>query len=141
MAMLGAGVASADGLTGKTYGEAAATISGWKGTPVIATVSGDQLDKDSCIVTSWHSSIFLDSSGENGRTKNYLLNLNCNNRIASPGHPGNSMMAPDAALAKKEQQAAANINKDPSYCDIDEGHARSCVQICKRTGLCEVNVE
>jgi hypothetical protein len=139
--MLGTGVASADGLTGKTYGEAAATISGWKGTPVIATVSGDQVDKDSCIVTSWHSSIFLDSSGENNRTKNYLLNLNCNNRIASPGHPGNSMMAPDAALAKKERQAAANINKDPSYCDIDEGHARSCVQICKRTGLCEVNVE
>jgi hypothetical protein len=133
----GGGVASADGLIGKTYSEAAAAISGWKGTPVIATVSGDQLEKNDCIVTSWHSSIFLDSSGENGRAKEYLLNLNCNNRVASPGHPGNSMMTPDAALAKKELQAAANINKDPSYCDKDAAHARSCDQICKRTGLCE----
>jgi hypothetical protein len=141
LTMLGGGVASADGLTGKTYDEAAATISGWNGTPIVATVSGDQLEKENCIVTSWHASIFLDSSGENTRTKNYLLNLNCNSRVASPGHPGNSSMAPDAALAKKEQQAAANINKDPSYCDKDDAHARSCVQICKRTGLCEVNAE
>jgi hypothetical protein len=137
VAMFGCGVASADALTGKTYDEAAAAISGWNGTPVIATVNGDQLEKGNCIVTSWHTSIFLDTSGDNSRAKNYLLNLNCNNRIASPGNPGNSMMTPDAALAKKEQQAAANINKDPSYCDIDEAHARSCVQICKRTGLCE----
>jgi hypothetical protein len=137
MTMFGGGVASADALTGKTYDEAVAAISSWKGTPVISTVSGDQLDKNDCIVTSWHVSIFLDASGDNSRGKNYLLNLNCNNRVASPGNPGNSMMAPDAALAKKERQAAANINKDPSYCDIDDAHARSCVQICKRTGLCE----
>jgi hypothetical protein len=135
----GGGVASADGLTGKTYTEAAAAISSWKGTPVVATVSGDQLEQSDCIVTSWHASIFLDSSGDNSRGKNYLLNLNCNNRIASPGNPGNSMMTPDAALAKKELQAARNINKDPSYCDIDAGHHRSCVQICERTGLCTVS--
>jgi hypothetical protein len=139
--MFGGGVASADALSGKTYDEAVAAISSWKGTPVIATVSGDQLETNDCIVTSFHVSIFLDASGDNNRGKNYLLNLNCNNRVASPGHPGNSMMAPDAALAKKELQAAANIKKDPSYCDIDAGHARSCAKICKRTGMCEFSLD
>ena len=85
MTMFGGGIASADALTGKTYDEAAAAISSWKGTPVIATLSGDQLDKGKCIVTSFHVSIFLNASGHNARGKNYLLSLNCNNRVASPG--------------------------------------------------------
>ena len=135
---IGYGVAAADGVTGETYSAASARISSMGGTPVIATVSGDQLGTQDCIVTSWHASIFLDSSGTNPRPQEYLVNLNCNNRIAEPGKPGNSVMTPDAALAKKERQAAANINKDPSYCDIDEAHSRSCVKICSRTGLCEV---
>src|SRR5262245_58916070 len=88
-AMFGGGVASADAFSGRTYSDAAATISGWGGTPVVGTVSGDQLVLDDCIVTSWHKSMFLNSSGVNDRRAEYILHLNCNAKLASPGHPGN----------------------------------------------------
>jgi hypothetical protein len=136
--MLGTGVASADALTGLTYDEAAAKISGWNGEPVIGTVNGDQVETDDCIVTSWQKSMFLDSSGDNSRSNEFVVHLNCNNRLASPGHPGNSLMTPEGAAAKKDQRAAANINKDPAYCEQSDEIAEWCQKLCKRTGLCEV---
>jgi hypothetical protein len=138
VAMLGSGVASADALTGKTYDEASGMISGWHGEPVIGTVSGDQLATDDCIVTSWQKSMFLNSSGDNSRSNEYVLHLNCNNRLASPGHPGNSLATPQGAAAKKDQRAAANINKNPAYCEQSDDIAQWCETVCKRTGLCEV---
>lgn len=135
---LGSGVASADGLTGKTYDEAVAYISARKGKAVVGTVSGDQLQTGDCIVTSWRKSIFLDASGENSRSNDYLLSLNCNNRVASPGNPGNSVMSPDGIAAKKDERFVKNINEDPSYCQIDDAHARNCETICNRTAGCEI---
>jgi len=136
--VFGYGVASADALTGQTYDEASATISGWHGQPVIGTVSGDQLATDNCIVTSWQKSMFLDSSGDNSRPNEYVLHLNCNNLLASPGHPGNSLMTPEGTAAKKDQKAAANISKNPAYCEQSDEIAEWCAKLCKRTGLCEV---
>lgn len=136
--ILGNGVASADALTGQTYDEASGTISGWNGQPVIGTVNGDQVATDDCVVTSWQKSMFLDSSGDNSRSNEYVLHLNCNNRLASPGHPGNSLMTPEGAAAKKDQRAATNISKDPSYCEQSDEIAEWCQKLCKRTGLCEV---
>jgi hypothetical protein len=136
--MFSSGVASADGLTGKTYDEAAAYVAGHKGKPVVGTVSGDQLQTGNCIVTSWHKSLYLDSSGENSRTNEYVLSLNCNNRLASPGNPGNSAMSPDGIAAKKDERFVENINEDPSYCQIDAAHARSCETICNRTAGCKI---
>src|SRR5882757_363474 len=92
VALFGSGDASAsDGLTGKTYDFASSYISENNGTPVVGTVSGDQLATGDCIVASWHRSTFLNSSGENDRKKDFVFNLNCNNPIASPGKPGNSL--------------------------------------------------
>ena len=136
--MFGSGVALADAVTGHTYSDAAAAISGVNGTPVIATVSGDQLAIDDCIVTSWHTSKFLNSSGKNDRSKEWLLNLNCNNRVASPGKPGNSMVTPEGAQAKKDQEDAAKINKDPTWCHATADNLAVCEKFCNRTGLCEV---
>jgi hypothetical protein len=138
VAMLGSGVASADALTGKNYSDAAEWISGRNGTPVIATVNGSQLEMDDCIITSWHTSIFLDSRGKNGRKNEYLLHLNCNNYLASPGHPGNSSMSPAGIAAQEDQQAAARINKNPEWCEKSDKNAQSCERICNRTGLCEI---
>ena len=73
--MLGSGVASADPLIGKTYSDAAAFIAKYNGKPVIGTVSGDQLQTGDCVVTSWHKSMFLDSSGRNARRDEWLLSL------------------------------------------------------------------
>jgi hypothetical protein len=138
MTILGSGVASADALTGQTYDDASAKISEWNGTPVIGTVSGDQLQKGDCIVTSWQRSIFLDSSGDNTRPREYRLSLNCNNHLASPGNPGNSAMAPEGVKAKKDQTAAENINEDPAFCEKSDAIAQWCKAVCNRTGLCEV---
>ena len=138
VAMFGSGVASADAFAGKTYSDAAATISGWGGTPVIATVSGDQLVTDDCIVTSWHKSMFLNSSGVNDRRAEYLLHLNCNAKVAAPGHPGNSSVSQQGVAAKKDEQAAATINKAPSICEKSDKFAAWCKRVCERTKLCEV---
>ena len=64
-------------MTGKSYSDAAAKISGWNGEAVIATVTGNQLEMGDCIVTSWQKSMFLDSLGEDSRSNEYLLHLNC----------------------------------------------------------------
>jgi hypothetical protein len=138
VAMFGAGVASADALTGKTYSDAAAQISEWNGEAVIGTVSGDQLRTDDCIVTSWQKSMFLDSSGDNSRSGEIVVHLNCNTYLATPGHPGNSLMTPQGAQAKKDQRAADTINKNPEYCDESDEIAQWCEKVCNRTGLCEI---
>lgn len=136
--MFGSGVASADALTGKTYSDASAWISQRNGTPVIATVSGSQLETDDCIVTSWSKGGFLNSRGRADRRGEYYLHLNCNNNVASAGHPGNSAMTPEGIKAKKEQKTAANINKNPAWCRKNEENLANCVKFCDRTGLCEV---
>lgn len=136
--MFGSGVASADALTGQTYSDATAKISEWNGTPVIGTVSGNQLVMDDCIVTSWQRSIFLDSDGRNSRSREYVVHLNCNNPLASPGHPGNSSASPAGTKAKKDQEAAANINENPEFCEQSENITQWCEGVCNRTGLCEI---
>lgn len=137
--MFGSGVASAgDPYTGKTYDEAAAAISKYNGNPVIGTVHGDRLATGDCTVTSWRKSSFLNSSGKNDRASDIVLNLNCNNKIAEPGHPGNSAMSPEGLKAKKDQEAAATINENPSVCQKNEDYTKWCEVVCKRSGLCEV---
>jgi hypothetical protein len=138
VAMFGPGVAAADALVGKTYSDAAASISEWNGEAVIGTVSGDQLEMSDCIVTSWQKSMFLDSLGEDSRSNEYLLHLNCNNYLASPGHPGNSVMSPEGLKAKNDQKFAESINKNPEWCTQNDRNAQKCEAICKRTGLCEI---
>ena len=139
LAMFGSGIASAkDPFVGKTYDEAAAVISQRNGTPVVSTVTGDQLSTGDCIVTSWHSSKFLNSGGKNDRAGEFLLSLNCNNDVATPGHPGNSVMSPQGAQGKKDQEAAEVIAKRPGWCHTAEQRLQYCAKLCKRTGLCEV---
>jgi hypothetical protein len=138
VAAIGNGVASADPLIGMTYGDAAAAVAKYNVTAVIATVSGDQLDIDNCVVTSWNKSNFLDSRGRNSRAKEFRMNLNCNNRVASAGEPGNSSMSPEGAKAKKEVAMAETINTNPSWCHKDDQHMKWCGDVCKHTGMCEI---
>ncbi|WP_319453706.1 MULTISPECIES: hypothetical protein [unclassified Mycobacterium] len=137
MGVFGSGVASADPYAGQTYADAKATIAQYHQTPVIATVSGDRLATDDCIVVSSSKSSFLDSSGGT-RGNEVLINLNCNEGVAAPGKPGNSAMSPAGQAAKKEQKAATNISKDPSYCQQSDEVLAWCHELCTKTGLCEV---
>jgi hypothetical protein len=138
MIAFGAGVGAADQYVGKTYDQAAASITKYNGTPVVGAVSGDQLALNDCIVTSSHKSKFLNASGKNDRIHDVVLNLNCNNKVAEPGHPGNSAASAEGAKAKKDIQAAATINKNPAICQRSDDFAKWCEVVCKRSGLCEV---
>lgn len=144
--MLGSGFASAaDQLIGKKYSDATTLISKWNGSAVVATVSGSALALDDCIVSSWGKSIFLNSNGDNRRSNEYRLNLNCNNPLASPGHPGNSLMTPEGVKAKADQdkkadelRVANNINTNPDGCRTSPDKLKNCINFCKRTELCEL---
>lgn len=134
--MHGPSAALADAFTGKTYADAASTIADWNGTPVVATVSGSQLPTDECIVVSWSKSIFRDTSGSS-RSGEYLLNLNCNRTLASPGHPGGSLMTPEGRQEKKDEVTAGKIAKNPAICESTDTAPQWCERICNKTGLCE----
>lgn len=138
--MFGSGVAAAKGpvLIGKTYSDATAVLAKWGATPVIATVSGDQLATDDCIVTNFQKSSFLNAAGKNTRTNEYLLHLNCNNRVAQPGKPGNSAMSEEGEKEKQNQKYAIAISKNPAVCDKSDVNMEWCKKICSETGLCEV---
>jgi hypothetical protein len=103
------GLAAADSLTGETYKDASAKVSGWGMTSIIETVVGSRLESDDCIVTSWQKSNFLDIGGQK-REGAILMNLNCNNAYASATSPGNSAGSPEGraakALAEKNQKIA-----------------------------------
>lgn len=136
-AVFGSGIASADPYAGQTYADATAQIASRRQTAVIATVNGDHLETDQCIVASSTTSLFLDASGD-GPKREVLLNLNCNADIAAPGRPGNSAMSPQGRKAMKERELARSISKDPAWCEATEQRLNDCRKLCDRTGLCEV---
>jgi hypothetical protein len=138
-AAFGSSVASAtDPLVGKTYSAAAAAIGGWGsgGKPIIATVSGSQLATDDCIVVSWRKSMFINSSGT-GRPGDFLLNLDCNQPLAEPGHPGNSVTSVEGKAAKEDDANATYVAKNPKVCEKNANTAAWCTELCKKTELCD----
>jgi hypothetical protein len=130
------GVASADPYAGKTYSEVAAKIAERNGKAIVATVTGSQLGTDSCIVSSWSKGKFLDSSGNLQRGE-FLLNLNCNRLVASPGHPGNSVTTPEGSREKSDETFAARVTANPAICDRSDAYAAKCARVCTKQGLCE----
>lgn len=124
----GAGLASADGLNGMTYKDASKYLSDAGSTVVIATVVGDQLATDDCIVTHWRLN-------NNDKTK-ALVYLNCNAGIAAGGDAGNSAMSPEGKKAKLDAKRAANITKNPDMCEASEDAKTWCISLCERTKLC-----
>jgi hypothetical protein len=112
-----AGVAHADNeYAGQTYGQAQQAIQQAGGTDTIATVVGDQLPTTQCQVTGSRSASFLDSSGNNpgGRV---LLDLNCNEGVASPGNPGNSAASPQGQQTLQDQQAQQQAQQQQNVGD------------------------
>lgn len=139
----GAGVAAASGpdLSGQTYGKAAEQISSWGWKPVIASVVGDQLPTDECIVTSATKSNSLDSSGR-PRAGSFLLHLNCNQALASPGKAGNSAATPEGRKMKQQEATAENFENAVaatgkiSWCEASAENGKSCKGFCDSTKLC-----
>lgn len=122
------GVAAADGLDGQTYETVSKYLSDSGSTVVIATVVGDQLETDKCVVTHWRVN-------NTDKTK-ALVYLNCNASVASKGDAGNSAMTPEGQAAKLDAKRAANITKNPAMCEASEAATTWCITLCERTELC-----
>jgi hypothetical protein len=139
VATFGSNVASADALVGRTYAEAKAKAAEYNAKATISTVNGSQLAVDDCVVVSWRRGNFLDSSGSS-HPKEFLVNLDCNERLATPGHPGNSLASPAGRAQRRDEVMAAKIAKNPAlpWCSA---HAERCQQVCESTGLCEYKAE
>ncbi|WP_328361024.1 hypothetical protein OG976_09500 [Mycobacterium sp. NBC_00419] len=141
-AALGVGAANAAGpdYSGQTYADASKQISRGGSTPVIASVVGDQLSTDDCMVESSSKATNLDSSGRS-RGSEILLHLNCNQALAAPGKPGNSAASPGGQKAKQQQERdAANVrylNAHPAYCTAN---AADCKEMCDKAGGCSDEV-
>jgi hypothetical protein len=127
------GVAAADSLAGQTYEKAAASVSGRGATPVVATVTGDRLAINDCIVVASRKSIFTDIGGSQ-RKAAVLMNLNCNEGVATPGSPGNSVASPEGRAAKKLIQTAANCSLPA------QAENANCAKWCsEHDGMCTAN--
>jgi hypothetical protein len=134
MIVFGGEVAHADPLVGKTYSDAAATVSGWGSKAIISTVVGDALKTDECIVTSSRKASF--AKGDNfEHTSGYLLALNCNAKLAGPGSPGNSAASSEGRAHKELLGKAQWINSEDGskWCaeNVDD-----CGNFCDSSGLC-----
>ncbi|WP_067843419.1 hypothetical protein [Mycolicibacterium wolinskyi] len=140
MAFLGTGTGSAkDPLVGMTYADAAAKIGEWKAEPVISTVIGGILATDDCIVTNWQRAGFLDSSGKK-RGGTILVNLNCNDKVASAGKPGNSVATAEGKAVKAVRDRAKFFNDNPDWCEKNDRNMSICATFCSRNeGLCTVD--
>ncbi|TPG34221.1 hypothetical protein [Mycolicibacterium hodleri] len=137
LATFGSGISAAkDPYVDQTYAYAAGKISERGGVPVVATIVGDQLSTDDCIVTSWRKATYA-STDNFDHGKDYLFALNCSAKLAS-GSPGNSIMSPEGQAQKKIEDRAAAYNAKPSRC---ESSLESCQKFCeKNAGLCSKEV-
>ena len=134
----GGGVSAADYYAGQTYEKAAEGITNAGNKAVIASVVGDQLATNDCIVTRSVIGPNKDASGRS-RGGQILLYLNCNAPLAAPGVPGNSAASTEGKVAQKELQTA-------EYCaGADQQGNENCATFCEtRAMLCqrgEKNVE
>lgn len=147
MAIFGAGPANADNeYAGQTYGKAAASISGYGGTAVIASRVGDYLPTEECIVTRSRSAKFLDSSGNAG-SKVHLY-LNCND-TQTAGHPGYSAATPTGKKALEAKQQSLSLSDDYAKavaagstpaCLKNDDNANYCTKLCTASKACSAEL-
>jgi hypothetical protein len=127
----GLSVADNDPLIGKKYSDASAEVSRWNGTAQIETVFGSRLATDDCVVASWRKQSSLDDRGHR-QTNIVLLNLNCNDQLASAGSPGNSITSAGG-------QAQEKIVKTGEWCSQPEqADYADCAKFCTEQypGMC-----
>lgn len=127
MVMFGSGTASAiNEYVGQTYDQASQAINGYGGTAVIASRTGEALQTGSCMVVGSHNTKAIGSSGFAGGTLT-MLNLDCNQQLANPGHPGNSAASPQGKQVKKQLKDLEWLNENPDQC---QQYFDYCKQLC-----------
>lgn len=137
-AIFGMGTASAiNEYAGMTYDDAASQISSWGGTATIATRTGEALQTGDCVVVGSRTASFLGSSGFSGGSQ-VLLNLDCNQVLADPGHPGGSAASPAGKQVKQDRTDLEWLNGNAEYCAQYAGY---CKRLCDTyTDICSSEI-
>ncbi|WP_179473016.1 hypothetical protein [Mycolicibacterium vinylchloridicum] len=147
---LGIGLATAKPpYYGMTYAKVSETLAGSGQTAAIATVIGSQLPTDDCIVINAYKSFTLNGSGRNAHNGTWMVSLDCNNPVAQPGKPGNSVSTAEGKKWKSWDTQAELINKNvtkalgdgsvPS-CGKSAQAGKNCLALCTKTQLCSAEV-
>ncbi|MBI3223892.1 MAG: hypothetical protein HYZ39_02415 [Mycolicibacterium cosmeticum] len=138
MVALSGGIAHAD-YVGQTFADASAYAAKHNQSVTVATIVGDVLDRDECIVVSAQKVPPVGNDNFEHRS-GMLFGLNCGAKLASRGLPGNSAMSPTGQIEKKNEATVKRINEststsngEPTWCsnNIDR-----CKTLCDQTGLC-----
>ncbi|KDF00735.1 hypothetical protein Y900_017785 [Mycolicibacterium aromaticivorans JS19b1 = JCM 16368] len=112
----GGGIAGAvPDWSGQAYGKASKEISQYGYTAAIASVVGDQVPLDDCLITRSSKASKLNSSGRSPGTE-ILLHLDCFGKLAEPGKPGNSAASPEGRQTKNDLLQLEYFNINPDKC-------------------------
>ncbi|ULE35301.1 hypothetical protein [Mycobacterium sp. IDR2000157661] len=109
MALLGTATAAANDYVGQTFEDASEAMDEDGVDPIVATVVGDQLPEDDCIVTNAFDAPFLRGVGDDFEYSEdeVLVSLNCAGAYATATNPGTSVAHPLGREAKSEAEEEA----------------------------------
>ena len=114
-ALLGGGVASADGYAGETYSDASSAASDSGQTVVVASRVGSTLSEDDCLVSRSQTAPFASANDGVHVDSTVQFYLNCTGAVATATTPGMSAGSPEGRAAKQaalEQAQAAQDEQD-----------------------------
>ena len=132
----GGAMAHADGgYVGKSYADASAEAAK-KGTAlIVATVAGDVLPMNECVVTAAHRAKYV--RGDNfEHEQGFRVALNCYAKVASNGDPGASAASPEGKNAKRDLKSVKWVNTTDDGAKWCSENLPQCQRLCSRTGLC-----
>ena len=110
------GIAAADGdpYVGMTYGTMSESLATNKAAKVVvSTVVGGLVQRDDCLVTHTTKTTVVDGTGAKSPLVTFLVDLNCNDPVASAGVPGNSAVSPEGSKQKGIQTTLDMIERPP----------------------------
>lgn len=95
---------AAPDVVGQKYSDASSAISDSGSSAKVASVVGDALSQDDCIVTrAWDAPFVRDGAHASGEV---MVALNCNGDHATANHPGASVGSPEGRAAKAASDQA-----------------------------------
>jgi hypothetical protein len=110
MSLMSTGAAGTAGaapsVTGQTYGDASAALSGAGFKAIVAVTVGDQLSKEKCLVVSQRNESVAQRGSHSTAGTTVALSLNCENQVASTTKAGFSAASPEGRAAAKAAAAA-----------------------------------
>lgn len=134
MALLGAGVASADdAVVGQTFADAKSALSQQGLSAQVSTTVGDRKDWDACIVTSATKAPGIDGFGDQ-RNGVMNVNLNCYATYGTALWPGLSIASPEGREMRDADQAAKKQREAEQLAAQQQAEAEQLAAANAQTG-------